>query len=779
MARKTLRIAAIVVALAVVALALGYAWLRSSGRPRREGSVALAGLAAPVHVRFDRWGVPDIEAASEADAWRALGWLHANDRLFQMEMSRRAASGRLSELLGERALGYDRRMRRLRFRSVAEASAAALSGATRDALEAYAGGVNDWLAARGEDLPPEFRVLRFRPEPWTPADTLSFILMMARDLSPVASPPEIERFELLRAFGADRARDLDGAPGARIFAEIEAAAGARPAEPAPLGSRPESAGLGSNNWTVAPSRSSSGDALLANDPHLGLGLPNVWYQASIRTPTYRAVGMTLPGTPIVTLGRGPDVAWAMTNLYVDDVDVFFERLDQSGTRVARGDGWSPIVVEPQTIRVKDGEPVEIEAKTTDRGIFLDADSAAGLPARSVAWTALERGDQFAAMVALAKAHSVDDVSAAIEPWVFPPQNLLVADRQGHIVWTPIGRAPDRFGWDGRFPAPGWSSEVGWRGLLPPSGNPALLDPPEGLIATANSFLPVPTPEWFGEDFDTSFRMDRIREALAARSDWDVESFAALQGDVVSSWARWLVARLGDGYEGDAARAAEALATWDGAMALRGPSALFALFERALQRDTFEDEARAAGIGRFGTRWRLLRLLEGAISTSWWDDVTTEPVEGRREILARALAEAWREGASRFGPDVAHWDYGALHRITLDHPLGGVPLLGSRWNRGPFPVPGSPTTILAFGGPWREDHQEVTYGPSMRFVTDAARPQETWAVMPGGQSGHPWDAHYDDQIEPYLVNRLHTVPWTAEAIDRATVSRLDLVPGGSR
>ncbi|MCB1008911.1 MAG: penicillin acylase family protein, partial [Acidobacteria bacterium] len=607
MFRTIVRGIGILLLVALVVVAGAYFWLRAGGRPQRDGDAVLAGLGSAVTVRFDARGVPDVEADSEADAWRAVGWLHANDRLFQMEMSRRAASGRLSELFGARAVRFDQRMRRLRFRRLAEAAVASARPETRAALEAYAEGVNAWLAARGGDLPPELRLLRVRPEPWTSADTISLTVMMARNLSPIEAPPELERFELLRAFGPERARELDGAPDADLFPEIEELARTLAAQPDDVGARAESSGLGSNNWTVAPSRARDGDALVANDPHLGLGLPNVWYQISIRTPTYRAAGMTLPGSPPVILGRGPSVAWAMTNLYVDDVDVFFERPDAEGKRVARGDGWAPIESARETILVDDGESVEVEVKWTDRGTYLDADVESGLPARSLAWGALEPGDQFAAIVALAQASSVADVRAAIEPWVFPPQNLLVADRRGEILWTPIGRAPDRFGWDGRFPAPGWSPEVGWRGLLPAAANPELLDPEEGVIATANSFLPVPVPEWFGEDFDTSFRMDRIRESLAARDDWDVESFSTLQGDIVSEWARFLVARIGDGYEGDAARAATALAGWDGAMALSGPSALFALFERALQRATFEDEAEAAGIGRFGTRWRLLRL----------------------------------------------------------------------------------------------------------------------------------------------------------------------------
>jgi penicillin amidase len=773
--RKILRVASVAALLLAAAAAGSFLWLRSRGLPQRQGVAALAGLTSAVEVRFDRAGVPTIQAGSALDAFAALGWLHANDRLFQMEMSRRAAAGRLSELFGGRALKFDQRMRRLRFRRVAEAALEHTSPDTRRALEAYAAGVNAWLAERGDDLPPEFVLLRHRPEPWVPADTLAFVQMMARSLSPIDDPPENDYFAFLRAFGGERARELAGDPGATLFEEVAALAGSAPSAGARVGAQAEAAGLGSNSWAVAPGRSAAGHALVANDPHLDLGLPNVWYQVAIRAPDYQASGMSFPGTPTVTIGRGPHLAWGFTNLYVDDVDVFLEELDPSGTQVRRGDGWTPIARQVETIRVKDGAAVEVEAKTTDRGVFLDADPEAGLPARSVAWTGYEPGDQFAAVLALARCGSVAEVPAAIAPWVFPGQNLVAADAAGHLLWTPIGQAPARFGWDGRFPAPGSRLEVGWNGLVPAARNPVLLDPAAGLIATANSFLPVPQPEWFEGDFDTPFRAERIREQLALRTDWSVESLAALEGDTRSLWARRLIGALGDGYAGDAGRARAVLAAWDGEMAGSGAPALFVLLERALQRAAFEDEATRAAIPRFGTRWRLLNLLEGRMSETFWDDVSTPAVEGRQAILDRALGAAWRQGVERWGEDLERWRYTETRRLTFDHPLGSLPVVGRWWNRGPFAVDGSATSILAFGGPWRGEVQEVAYGPSMRLVSDAADPDRTLVVMPGGQSGHPGDPHYDDQIADYLENRPRPFAWSELAIEAATVSRLRLVP----
>ncbi|MGH7858357.1 MAG: penicillin acylase family protein, partial [Candidatus Binatia bacterium] len=279
------------------------------------------------------------------------------------------------------------------------------------------------------------------------------------------------------------------------------------------------------------------------------------------------------------------------------------------------------------------------------------------------------------------------------------------------------------------------------------------------------------------------RLERIRQRLAERRDWTPETLIELEGDFVSLWAQELVAALGDAhaippairYEGDAAKAAAALRAWDGAMATSGPSALFVLFERELQKRTFEDEAEAHGVARFGTRKRMSALLAGRISPRFWDDVSTPAVETRAEIVGGALEAAWREGVKRWGPDVSRWSYGSIHRLQLDHPLGTLPLVGKRFNRGPFELPGSATTILAFGGPWTGDAIDVSYGPSMRFVTDASDPERTLVAVPGGQSGHPFDAHYADRLGPFLAGEAQPAAWSRAAVERATVSRLRLVP----
>ena len=776
--RKLLRLLLLVFLVAAALVAGGYYWFKSQGLPQRQGAATLSGLRGPVAVRWDQWAMPYVQAASAADATAALGWLHANDRLFQMEVSRRAAAGRLSELFGERALEFDKKVRRLRIYAAAEKLVTDASPESRELLAAYARGVNSWIEANRRDLPPEFRLLATAPEPWRPADSMGIVFLMARQLSSIFEPNEEELFGFLREFGVERARELAGTPQAAVTDEVKRLADETPAAGEPAEANPEGSGLGSNNWAVAPGRSASRTALIANDPHLGLGIPGVWFQASLRAPDYAVSGMTIPGVPGVVLGRSADLAWAMTNLYVDDVDLFVERLDATGTKVLRGEEYVPITVEKATVRLDDGEEVAFDIRSTDRGPLIEPDPVHGLPARSVAWSGYQPADQLLALMNLARARSVAEVQAAVAPYSFPPQNLVVGDRDGHILWTPIGRAPNRFGWDGRFPAPGWKSEYGWAGLLPAADNPSLLDPPADAIVTANSFLPVPLPAWFQGEFDTPYRADRIRERLAMKTDWTPAELASLQTDATSLWARWLVPKLGGDHSGDAAKAWVALQGWDGEMGERGAPALFALVERHLQRAVFEDEAAAAKLARFGTRWRLVRLFDGEMSSDWFDDVATPAKEDRAAIVETALAAAWREGAGRWGGEVAQWPYAAIHRLRLDHTLGTAPLVGRLFNRGPFALEGSATTVMAFGGPWKGEELDVEYGASMRLVNDLGDPDRGLSILPGGQAGHPWDPHYADQLPLYLRHETRPVPWSDEAIRKATVAELQLVPGGA-
>ena len=775
--KKTFRVVVVVLIVLVAIVAAGtWVWWRG-GLPVRTGEHSLAGLDAAVDVRFDRWGVPYIAAESSDDLLAALGWLHANDRFTQMELGRRAAAGRLAEILGEPVVETDVYFRTLRLTDVAAAMWDASSPEARRWLESYAAGVNAWLAERDGDFSPELRLLGHEPEPWTALDSLAFAGLMARDLSFWDARPEEKRFVWLRHFGVDGVRDLLGDPDVHVADEILALAqqGQEPADVEGKDATPSELDLaspGSNNWAIAPERTEMGRAIVANDPHLGLHLPSVWYQVHLRAPGYEAAGMSLPGTPGVVIGRGPAVAWAMTNVMLDDHDLYFERLSDDGRRYQRGDTWLDVEERQETIRIRGGGEQALTLRTTDRGPLLDPDDELNLPARSLEWTAYIPSDPISAFHGLARATTPAEAFAAVRSYGCPAQNLVMAFATGEIAYAAIGAIPARRTGDGRLPSPGWDLAYGWDGLRRRETNPAVVDPDAGFIVTANQDIRPPGYELpVVAEFYPGHRAERIREALAARETWSFEAAGDLQTDVRSLYARDLIKAIAGSFdiaapEDDAAEAYGALAGWNQTMGGTGPAALFALVQRELFERVFGDDAEIAGLPTrsVGRRGVLLRVLQGETATDWIDDRRTPEVEGRDAVVAEALAAAWSEGRTRWGDRVTKWPYEELHQLTLRHRLDAMPVVGGWMRRGPFDLPGSGTTVAAFGARWSGDRLQVTYGPSMRWIVDWSQPDVAFAALPGGQSGHPADPHYDDQVRRFLDGKLHPAPWAEGPIE---------------
>jgi len=758
--RTTWGLIALGAAAAVAAVAVGLRWAHG-GLPGRSGEARVPGLSAPVAVRYDEWGVPHVKAASAVDLAAAAGWVQANDRMFQMELMRRAASGRLSELVGAAALELDRGARELRLRRSAERTLAVLGDESLALLEAYARGVNAWLAERGSDLPPELRLLGVRPEPWTPVDSLCTHFLMARDLT-YPRRYEERRWLWLTELGPERTLELIGDPSSSVPAQTAALA-ARAA--AGGGDRRAGGGNGSNSWAVGASRSATGHPIVSNDPHLGLALPGFWYQATLRAPDYEAAGMMLPGMPMIVIGQSAHLAWAFTNVEADFTDLFLEQLSEDGASVRRGETWLPIEVERETIAVQDGEPVELELLATDIGPLFPGTGA--LPPRSLAWTAYVPFDPVAVFLGLARARDLAEVDAAVEPYVCPPQNLVVGTRAGDLLFTILGRMPERGRGDGRLPAPGWDASWHWRGLQPFAANPRVERPAEDLLVTANNDLrPQGYEGTLTGDYASPHRARRIRELLLARETWDVADMLAVQTDHVSLYAREVVEHLRAPIADLSPRAAaarDALLAWDGEMSAEGVSALFALFDHYLDRTVFDE---LDGIGYPERIPALLAALSGELP-DWLED--------RDEALGLALERAWDAGSRRWGEDPRTWKYDAAHWWRADHVMGDLPVIGPLFSRGPYGVPGSDTTVGVFTGHWFSGDVVVTHGASMRWIADTADPDRSLAVLPVGQSGHPFDPHYDDQVRPYLAGEARPVHWSEAAIEESAVSTLTLIP----
>ncbi len=760
-------------------------WFASRGLPQRIGSATIPGLSAAVEVRFDAYGVPHVEASNAPDLFRAVGWLHANDRMFQLELGRRSVQGRLAELFGAPALEHDREARELRLVEASKACFERLGTESRGALEAYAEGVNAWLEQRGADLPPEFKLLGARPAAWTALDGLGFHVLLGKDLC--ATFLEQRRWNWIVALGEQRAADLMGAPALELGPELaqlaEQSRKRRPARPGTEGQELQPGG--SNAWAIGAQLCAGRGPLVASDPHLRTTLPSIWYQARLVSPEYSASGMLLPGLPLVVIGQGPRVAWAFTNVEADLYDVWIERTRDGGRQVERAGAWFDVAVDEEAIPVRGGEPTPIVLRRTPQGplVAFGGDEFATLD-----WGLYAAFDPLAPLFALARAESVDELEDLLESFQFPVQNVIAADIRGGLRQTVMGWLPDRDGADGRVPRAGWLSAWNAPTLL----ERRLTRPPrraqgeaEFLASANDDARGTAQPAGTQADFALPHRRQRIEAGLRAGAEWNAASCAELQADLRDEWALEVVKLLPKLPSAEPARRAKkTLLAWDGRMDTRGPSALFALFLRELQIGVFSDEFWPHGLPMPAYPEReglLLRLLGGETKLDWFDDQRTPRHETREEVIEEALARAWSEGERRFGLDIQRWEYGKLHRWSLAHPMATLPWLGRFVRRGPFAVGGSATSIQVHAGPmrWISPVVEALHGASMRWVADVADPDDSLALLPSGQSGHPFDSHFDDQIDDYLANRAHAAAWSPDAIVRSAERKLVLRPASKR
>ncbi|HUK11835.1 MAG TPA: penicillin acylase family protein [Thermoanaerobaculaceae bacterium] len=754
---------------ACAALAAGYALARRSLWRPDGGPIRLAGLREPAAVALDRFGVPHVHAHSAADAVLVEGYLHARDRFFQMEVARRAVAGRLAELFGRRALPLDREMRRLGMGRVAARQAAELDSESRSLLASYAAGVNAALAERGASgLAPEFLVVGGDAGSWREEDTVGVGLGLCFSLTGAAGD-EARRADQLQRLGRQRATNLWGwsAEQARDWIPPNWS-GVAAAPGGGLLSRTMSA-LGSNNWAIAPGRTRSGAATLANDPHVGVANPATWYEIALDAPGLHAAGASLPGAPGVLIGHDADVAWGFTMVMLDDQDLFRLQLDPSGGKERVGEGYRALDVREETIRVRGGGAEKLVVKVSRHGPVVRED---GGDVEALAWTALVGRSVLPAFLRLDRSTSVGEAAAAFADADAPAMNLVAADRAGHIRWQVVGRVPVRGRGAGRLPAPGWDEAWDWRGLAPYAANPTVTDPPQGFLATANHdpFAEGDTSSApFPGEFAPPWRVRAIRHALASRSDWGVASCEALQMDGANGQAQAILERLRPLLARIGTPAARRLLDWDGRMNLESKGALlWAEFLRELTRRIGGDEARETGLRRTPIGGEeVIRLLDGGIDALWWDDVSTQARETRDKIVAAALEAA----ARRAGEDT----WGSRHAVLFAHPFSGIPLLGALFDRGPFPVAGASTCIDATAYRAQADDFAVIALPSMRFVADLADWDRAEFVLPLGQSGHFLSPHAADQTLYWRVGRAHPMPWSEAAVRRATVTSFDVLP----
>ncbi|OYX45479.1 MAG: penicillin acylase family protein [Rhodobacterales bacterium 32-67-9] len=781
--RWLLRIFSALLLLAGGTLALGY-YFGARSLPDYSADFRLDGIGAPVEIVRDTADVPHIFGAIDADVFFALGFAHAQDRLWQMTILRRTVQGRLSEVFGEETVKTDELMRRLDLQGLAQRSVAAQDAETMVALDAYARGVNAWIGivnaeAKGRGA-PEFFFFSNEISYWQPADSIAILKLMA-----MRSTAQIEA-EVLRArislLSEDWAEDLmpdvtgDGVAALPPYASLvpgvkRSYAALDRGDDGPLSPVAHLPFSGASNaWAAAPSRSAAGGSLLANDPHLDFSAPSLWYLARLELRSGGVIGATIPGIPAVLSGRNANFGWGISAAWLDDQDIRMEELNPADSeRYRTPEGWKPFVSRRSIIEVKDAPPITVTLRWSDNGPILPGthyDLASVTPRGHVAalsWTALDPADaSMTAAMRLMQARNINDGIAAGKDFVAPAQNVTMADQDG-IAMVMFGAMPGRDArtqGQGRMPALGWMPENRWTGRLPYAANPRFVNPEGGIVGnTNNKIVDRPFPRHVSFTWGDAQRVQRWTRLMQEREVHSRESFIAAQLDTVSPAARTILPLIAADlwFTGEAApkgtperlrqRALEVLAEWDGDMNEHLPEPLiYAAWARALQNRLIRDE-----IGPLADSFthveplfieKVYRDIDGA--GRWCDVMQSAPVETCTDIARMALDDALVELSERYGSNVESWRWGDAHQATQDHPvLGRMPLIKWLVNIRQSTSGGDHTLDrgrTAGSGP--EPYLNVN-GAGYRGVYDFADPDSSVFIISTGQSGHPLSRHYDD------------------------------------
>ena len=729
-------------------MAGGWLWLLTS-LPKTDGLRAINGLQKTVEIRRDRYGVPHIKAQTEHDTYVALGYVHAQDRLWQMDFLRRLGAGRLSEILGDSTVRSDRYMRTLGLYRLAQTSVARLPPDARAAIDAYTEGVNAYLDSRNGAWPIEFYILRYRPERWKPADSLVWGRTMGIFLS------RNWREEVLRA----RIKQTLGADALPVLFPEYPADGPRTSVAYGDGlDNPLAVGSASNAWVVSGDHTVTKKPLLANDPHLRFRTPALWYLATIDTPGRSLAGATVPGVPFMVLGQNSHIAWGFTSAETDVQDLYVEKLDTSErSRYRTPEGNRRFVERTEIIRVRDRPDVRFTVRSTRHGPVI-SDLSPGLKSLApkghvlaLATPALREDDDSAlASYKLSHARNWTQFRNAVGSWHTPHLNIAYADRDGNIGLIAAARVPLRNAGDGRLPAEGWSGEFDWAGWIPFDDLPQFFNPPGGIIANANN--PTATAEYqytLGRWRTPGYRAQRLEHLLKSSRSTDVAAMTRIQNDSVSVAARDLLATLlqTDPRTEEAGRVHALMRGWDGTMARDIPQPLiFFAWLRALDRHLLADELGELYAQYGGLHTQTIKTVLSR-EISWCDDKSTPTQESCDDQVTASLADAMTELSERFGTDFTRWQWGAAHIVRFDHPvLGRLPVIGGLFNIR-LPTDGGPYTLnrgmirISSDAPYASVH-----GAGYRAVYDLAAKDRSRFIVSPGQSGNWFSSHYDDLAE---------------------------------
>lgn len=829
--RKRLKITAIV--LLVLGLSLvGFAtYTVRQSFAVESGTIQIPGIKAEVTVQRDNWGIPHIWAANSHDLFMAQGYIHAQDRFWQMDFWRHIGSGRLAEMFGSSQVETDRYLRTMGWARVAQQEIQQMNAEMKANLQSYADGVNAYLAQRqGSALSLEYTVLQFlnpgyKPEPWQPLHSLTWGKVMAYDLGrnfeseiertillKTLTPVQVE--ELFPPYAEDlpvilpgfRGRGEQGSRGAgrtegtgeEITAVLKSITQPMMALEKLIG--PRGIGIGSNSWVISGEHTATGKPILANDPHLAVQIPSIWYEVGLHCTTkgaecpYNVTGFSFAGMLGVIVGHSDRIAWGVTNVQSDVMDLYIEKINPNNPNQYEVNGkWVDMQLVKETIQVAGTQPIVQTVRYTRHGPILsdvspdlkqfNQNQRVKIPqnyAVALRWTALEPSKLAYSIGQMNRAQNWQEFRAAAKNFDVPAQNLVYADIEGNIGYQLPGKFPIRAKGEGRYPVPGWTDEYEWQGYIDFEQLPTSFNPPQGYIATANNLVASKYPYLITTDWVYGYRAKRIVEMIEQQSQpISLDYVQQMQGDNRNLNAQILVPLLQtislNTPRQEAAR--KLLVDWDLQLGMSSPAAaLFEVFWKYLLADTFHDQLPREYFPDGGDRWyAVIKNLAQQPNSIWWDNRNTVTVENRDQILRQAFTEAVNELERLQSKDPKNWNWGKLHTITFRNgTLGksGVAPIEALFNRGSFATAGNGETVNA--NRWRANKSfEVTDIPSMRMIVDLGNLDNSLAIHTPGQSGHAFHQHYADMVDPWGKIEYHSMLWEKKAIAAKTAATLKL------
>ena len=822
-----------VLIVAVLAALVSITWYWIAYRPITPYADTIqAGVQEKVIVYRDRYAVPHIVAQNEHDLYFAQGYLMAQDRLFQMDLTRRAVTGTLSEIFGPDFVDKDKFLRTMGFYRTAQAAVPRLQARERAILQAYADGINAYIDTHQGNLPLEFTILRYRPAHWEIADSLAIGKYMAWTLGGNMDQ-ELFMLAAVKALGMEKALSLAPvypADAPTIITEAErqqfrppAAASYAPANAtgvaegggdasaavaagyatvlapdrreatallrladlvhsvqAVAGSAPD---LGSNDWVVSGARTASGKPILANDMHLQIGAPSIWYQQQLTIPgALDVTGVMFPGVPGVIVGHNDRIAWGVTNVNPDVQDLYIEKPNPDNPHQFEYNGqWEDARVIHEEIRVKGAkEPVPFDIVITRHGpIISSVEKDVDIPL-ALRWTALDQTDEIAAVLGIDQARNWTEFEAALRHFMVPAQNFVYADVDGHIAYRANGLVPIRKHGNGLIPVPGWTDEYEWTGYIPWSELPQVFDPARGYIVTANNkVIDDAYPYFLTQDWAPPYRAMEITRRLSTRTGLTLDDMASIQNDWYNQEAArllpvWLAALSPEGSREQAAY--DALRQYSEDPEDKpdsvGASVFHVMYNEALF-GTFHDEMGDKLYRQFLADGSPVNVFDNLPADSpWFDDVTTPEKETRADILRAAFHRAVEDLAHDYGGNPAGWTWGKLHTVTFEHPLGSVRPLDRIFNVGPFPYGGSNVTPGAASYRLGTDFA-VQSGAPWRYAVDMAD-MNAIDVEAIGVSGQPRSPHYQDQVQLWLHGQYKTMTFDLGELQRDPAVVLEVI-----